>query len=109
MNHQAPGVAPPGPKVAASLAGMGVYVQGATEVPLPFPPRWTSCPGVVATLFTPTLTVAPPSDAELEFVAAQANKAPWVPTSAATTINTFDRRLTRPPQSRPIGRSLGSA
>jgi hypothetical protein len=85
--------------VVASLAGMGVYVQGAPEVPPPPPSLWTGWPGVVATLVTPTLTVAPPSEAEVEFVAAQATKAPWVPTTTATMVQTFDRRVTRTPWS----------
>jgi hypothetical protein len=84
--------------VAASFAGRGTYVQGGSEPRLAVAtPRRTALPGFELPLEAPTFTVLPPSDAELEFVAAQATKAPCVAKSTATAIpiQIFARRDTR--------------
>jgi hypothetical protein len=109
MKYHAPGVGPPAPKVAASLAGIGVYVQDDPEPALALAsPPCAACPGVADALAAPTFTVFPPSDAEPEFDAAQATNAPWVPMSTATVTKTFDRRVTRPPFSPYEPRLFGS-
>jgi hypothetical protein len=107
--YQPPGVAPPGPKTAAVFAGIGVYVHEVPEFPFtPCPPE-PGIPGVDVALVAPTLTVLPLSEAELEFVAAQATKAPCVPRSEAAAMKIFDRRVTPPPQLSTFEQGAGSA
>jgi len=54
-------------------------------------------PGVEVALVAPTLTVFPPSDAVLVFVAAHATNAPWLPTmnTTAAAIQILSGRDTR--------------